>query len=275
MKQRLSLFDSRSLDDVAFAAERGRLDEQVPPDRKAQDIGPILELSQLSEGRSLTSPEFTRWLHLDSLWSFVKQFEDGNRIWTCPRTHRIGFLRTTSKFPDDETSWIDFCLTVQRAAESAIFSKSLAKQLIAALRELHSNIYEHSQAHETGLVAFQARQGRFEFLVTDGGVGILNSLRACPDYAGLSDYGKALRLALTQGVSRHGPDRGRGHGFQRIFVGLANLHGTLRFRSGDHALLIDGRSPSLVSARVTQKPTLQGFLVSVTCKTSTSTSKKM
>lgn len=275
MKQHLSLFDFRSLDDVAFVAERGRLDQQVPPGRKAQDIGPILELSQLFEGRPLTSPGFTRWLDLDGLWPFVKQFEDGNRMWTCPRTRRIGFLRTTSKFPDDEAIWIDFCLTVQRAAESANFSKSLASQLTAALRELHSNIYEHSQAHKTGLVAFQACQGRFEFLVADGGVGILNSLRACPDYARLSDHGEALRLALTQRVSRHGPDCGRGYGFQPIFVGLANLHGTLRFRSGDHALLIDARSPSLVSARVAQKPTLQGFLVSVTCKASTSPSKKM
>lgn len=275
MKQPCSLFDFRTLDDIAFAAERGRLDGRVPPDRKARDIGPILELSQLSEGGSLTSPKFTRWLDLGGLWPFVKQFEDGNRMWICPRTRRIGFLRTTPKFLDDETIWTDFCLTVQRAAQSANFSKSLARQLTAALRELHSNIYEHSQAHETGLVAFQARQGRFEFLVADDGVGILNSLRACPDYTGLSDHGEALRLALTQGVSRHGPDCGRGYGFQPIFVGLANLHGTLRFRSGDHALLIDGRSPSLVSARIAQKPTLQGFLVSVTCKTSTSTSKKM
>lgn len=266
MKQRLSLFDFRSLDDVAFAVERRRLGEQVLPDRKARDIGPILELSQLSEGRSLTSPKLTRWLDLGSLWPFVKQFEDGKRMWTCPRTRRMGFLRTTPKLPDDETIWNYFCLTVQRAAQSANFSKSLARQLTAALRELHSNIYEHSQAHETGLVAFQARQGRFEFFVTDCGIGLLNSLRTHQAYRELDDHGEALRLALTEGKSRHGPDCGRGYGFRSIFVGLANLHGTLRFRSGDHALLIEGQSPSLMSARLAQKPTLQGFLVSVVCK---------
>lgn len=275
MKRSFSLFDFRTLDDIAFAAERGRLDEQVPPDRKAQDIGPILELFQLAEGKSLTSPRFARWLDLDCLRPFIERIEDGSRMWTCPRTRRIGFMRTTSEFSNDDTIWIRFCLIVQQTAQSVGFSKGLAGQLTAALRELHSNIYEHSQAYKTGLVAFQARQGRFEFLVADRGIGILNSLRVCPDYGRLNDHGKALRLALTEGISRHGSECGRGYGFRPILIGLANLHGALRFRSGDHALLIDGQRPSLISAQVSQKPTIQGFLVSVTCKASMSPSKKM
>ena len=48
-------------------------------------------------------------------------------------------------------------------------------------------------------------------------------------------------------------------------IGIANLNGSLRFRSGDHALVIDGHNPSLVPARLWQKPKIGGFLASVKC----------
>jgi hypothetical protein len=72
----------------------------------------------------------------------------------------------------------------------------------------------------------------------------------CPQHAALGDHSKALQSALTDGISRFGSDTGRGHGFRPIFLGLANLRGSLRFRSGDHALVIDGTSPSLMTAKL-------------------------
>ena len=84
-------------------------------------------------------------------------------------------------------------------------------------------------------------------------------------YTGLDDHGEALRLTLTDGVSRHGSGTGRGRGFRPLFIGIANLNGSLRFRSGDHALIIDGRNPSLMAARLAQKPTIGGFFASVKC----------
>jgi len=137
---------------------------------------------------------------------------------------------------------------------------------VAAVGELYSNVYEHSGAAATGLVAFRALPHRFEFVVSDRGIGVLDSLRSCADYEALSDCGEALRLTLTDGVSRHGADAGRGRGFRPLFVGLANLDGALRFRSGDHALIIDGSNPSLMIARTAQKPPLKGFMISVACK---------
>lgn len=55
-------------------------------------------------------------------------------------------------------------------------------------------------------------------------------------------------------------------GFRPPVIGLANLFGALRFRSGNHALTIDGRTPSLMSAKTAEKPTLQGFFISVACR---------
>ena len=259
------ILDFCALDDIAFAVERGRLNEHTLPLLKARNIGPLLELFQLSKKRALPSPISSLGLCLDSLGCLFERLKDSRRSWICPQTRRIGFLRTMSTLSQDETAWTSFGLAVQRAAELANFSRQIARQLTAALLELHDNIYEHSRASKTGMVAFQSHKGMFEFVVVDSGIGILKSLRTHPDYAELNDHGKALQLALTEGISRYGPHSARGYGFRPLFVGLANLSGTLRFRSGDHALLIDGKNPSLISARLAQKPLIQGFLVSVTC----------
>ena len=107
----------------------------------------------------------------------------------------------------------------------------------------------------------------FEFVVSDRGVGVLETLRTCPAYSHVADHGKALMLALTDGVSRFGPNTGHGSGFRPIFNGLANLKGLLRFRSGDHALTLDGTSSALTTAKPTQKTAISGFIAWVTCKT--------
>jgi hypothetical protein len=118
----------------------------------------------------------------------------------------------------------------------------------------------------SGIAAFRAGSGQFEFAVADGGMGVLDSLRSGPDYAHLGDHGEALQLALTDGVSRFGPQAKRGGGFRPIFVGLANLSGSLRFHSGDHAVVIDGRKIDSMAAKTAQKAHLQGFLASVACR---------
>jgi hypothetical protein len=49
----------------------------------------------------------------------------------------------------------------------------------------------------------------------------------------------------------------RGNGFRPLFQGLANLNGTLRFRSGDQALTMDGgecREYSLEASRKADAP---------------------
>ena len=259
------VLDFDALDGVAFAAERGRLHEHKTPLLKTRDIGPVLEFFQLAKSGLLPSLRAASWLCLGRLNRLVRWLEDDRMEWICPQTHRMGFLRTMPTLPQDETVWVRFGLNVQRAAKWANFPKQVAAQLTAALGELYSNIYEHSRATETGVVAFQAHKGIFEFVVADSGIGILNSLRTYTDYSEFNDHGKALQQALTEGISRYGPHSSRGYGFRPLFVGLANLHSALRFRSGDHALLIDGRKPSLISARLAQKPLIQGFLVSVTC----------
>jgi hypothetical protein len=129
------------------------------------------------------------------------------------------------------------------------------------------NIYLHSDRSETGLAAFLARSGYFEFGVLDRGMGVLRSLQSCDQYARLQDHGDALEIALTDGCSRFGPNSKHGHGFRSLFIGLSNLNGALRFRTGDHALTIDGRNPISIPWRKIAKPKINGFLAFVSCRT--------
>ncbi|MEC9356789.1 MAG: hypothetical protein VX836_02835 [Pseudomonadota bacterium] len=261
------ILDFSVLDGLAFAAERGRLDAERVPRLEARGIGPLLELHHLAGTKLLPKPEAAPWIALGTLDSFALALNSPmlHRQWICPHTRSRGFQRTLIP-PGDTTAWTGFTLRVQQAAAGAGFPRAIAAQLAATVGELSSNIYEHSHAAETGVVAFQVHTGRFELVVCDLGIGVCDSLRSAGEYRHLTDDGEALRLALSDGTSRFGTLSGRGHGFRPIFIGLANLNGALRFRSGDHGLLMDGRNPALVSARIAQKPKIGGFFASITCE---------
>jgi len=256
-----------TLDDLAFAAEKGRLD-RLPSGLSivAADLGPIIEFEQLGAAGLLPAPEKAPWLALDGISSLYSALKSGRERWVCPTLRNQGFFRTGVVPLRDEVPWTGFGLAAQQAAVAAGFPNRLAAQLVGAIGEMHSNIYEHSGASETGMVAFKARPGVFEFVLADRGMGVLESLRSASEYASLTDHGEALRLTLTDGVSRYGAGSNRGRGFRPLFIGLANLSGSLRFRSGDHALTIDGQTPSLVTAQTAQKPYLPGLLASVSCR---------
>ena len=163
----IGAFDFAALDDLAFAAERGRLNEDAIPALNAQEIGPVLELVRLSsQSRLLPTPQTASWLVLDDLSPMMQALDNRKELWVCPRTHLVGFLRTSMSSLKDETIWTRFGLSAQQAATRAGFPKRIAAQLVAAIGELHSNIYEHSEAPGTGLIAYRACLGQFELAVS-------------------------------------------------------------------------------------------------------------
>jgi hypothetical protein len=177
-------------------------------------------------------------------------------------------MRAARRGIDQDEKRTSFFMDAKRAArEQARLPGDSPGQLVAALGELESNIHEHSESAGTGILAFRAASGVFEFVVADHGVGMLASLQSSASFASCNDHGKALQMALTEGTSRFGSDAGRGYGFRPLFLGLMNLQGHLRFRSGDHALILDGRSPQLATARLLQKPYVDGFFASVAVTT--------
>jgi hypothetical protein len=179
---------------------------------------------------------------------------------------RVGFIKPGSvKDAEARLNLNHFYLSAQRAAELSGFPKKLAQGLVGAIGELEDNIHDHRRPR-TALVAYRSvAAGVFEFVVGDAGVGVLHSLKESGYYPGLTDSGDAMRVALTDGATRHGPQSGHGLGFRPLFTALANRHGSLRFRSGDHVLLISGKNPSLARAVIAQRAASPGFVVSVTC----------
>ncbi len=253
------------VDGLAYAAERGLLDySRARQEYAAHDLGPLLELHHLAECGVFQAGE--RWLHFGAAAPLVNAVGQNCHCWIDRRDEHAGLTRTGRLGDEAEAEFVGFLMAAKRAAcDLAGLPKSIAGQLVAAIRELESNIHEHSNAVDTGLVAYKAWPRAFEFVVADYGIGVLRSLQQCEEFSSLNDEGVALRTALRDGVSRYRVDGRRGRGFRPIFTGLANLHCELRFRSGDHALTIDGTSRNLETAGISQKVRIDGFFVSVKC----------
>ena len=253
------------VDGLAFAAVRGKLDKTMPlPAYEPRQLGPLLELLHLSAGGRLPCPE--RWLSLNAAASLVSALEQRKDYWVSLAAPRVGFIRTARSRPDGDNLLTSFLMKAKKAGQEVSgLPATVSRQLVAAMRELENNIHEHAEAPETGIIAFKAEAGVFEFVVADHGIGILNSLRRCVTYAELSDDGRALLAALREGVSRYGPNSQRGYGFRPMFIGLVNLRGELRFRSGDHAVTMDGIGPEVTTAKTAQKAPIDGFFASVRC----------
>lgn len=250
------------LDDVSLGATRGRIRGYHLPPVVVRQLGPLLEFEHLRVG----SPELANlgeaWIEFGDLGPLIGSLRRGTRAWISS-DRCSGYLMLTADDAGDR-AWTDFVIKAKRAAVSAGLTPDVAGQLVAAIGELRSNTHQHSQDAQSGMLAYRATVHAFEFVVADRGIGVLPSLRTNPRYAALDDHGMALRLALRDGVS-NSSELGRGLGFRPLFIGLASLFGSLRFRSGDHALEIVGTNPCLPMAQVSQKSLLDGFYCSVIC----------
>lgn len=253
------------VDGLALAQELDHLaPERVVGSWVAQDLGPMIELQSLIiQGRV---PLWFLQQHLTlcpRLADLMKRINTRQPFTPLHGSPDCGLFLTDSD--SDGTRFTGFRVAAMKAAEAAGFPTADARQLSAAMGELRSNIVEHSGAVATGLLCFAWRDGRFEFGAVDRGVGVLESLRTCEEFANVADHGTALQIATTEGKSRHGEGSGHGNGFRDLFIGLMNHRGDLRFRSGDHALELHGSSPGAATASIIQKANLGGLAITVSC----------
>jgi hypothetical protein len=246
-----------AVDDMAFAPSAA---PRTPVQLQPVHLGPLIEFAILKAQGKLGANADGTVAQVTPLWSMLAT-QQANIVVESPG--RAGCLQLGSQ-PIAETELTRLSILTKRSACAAGFDDRAASQLSAAIGELLSNIIEHSEASHTGLVAFQARDGCFEFVAADQGVGALATLRRNPRFAALASDREALPLVLEHGCSRY-EEPGRGAGFDDMFRGLANHNGNLRFRSGDAAVLIDGASPLSIKPKVKTKPHLQGFIASIAC----------
>lgn len=229
-------------------------------------IGPLVELSAARRSH----PEGYRDVHADAPFSARLEavMRSGSPI-GMGKGDRYGVfpLERLGQSGDKTDDWILWAARADQAAQLAGFPKTTAALLIGAFGELQDNVFRHSEAPTTGVVAYAVTAEGFEFVASDLGLGVLASLKTHPDYSELEDSGQALRTAVADGESRFGRDSGSGLGLSQLFRALASQDGDLRFRSGDHVLEIRGHSPSLKGTlEVRHKAELVGLTVSVLCR---------
>ena len=254
----------RDVDGLARQAANGGLQQSAlgVAAFRAEHFGPVVEMASL-----IAAARLPAWILADHVragggGNLVRAIIEGVQPIAARNGDKIGAFSLANA---DESAFMSFNLAARKAAEAAGFSNDTAAQFGAALFELKNNVADHSLATETGLLFFCGGDRWFEFGVTDRGQGVLASLKSWPDYADLANHGDALRLAVSEGGTRYGPGSLHGYGFRPIFLGLAGYRGYLRWRSGDHALVIDARNPNASSGDLLQKPVVDGLTLSVRC----------
>ncbi len=155
-----------------------------------------------------------------------------------------------------ETRWA-------RAAEVVgLRGKQAAMQL--AMTAMVENGLLHAESDLGILVGYRMLTHAVLFTVADLGRGVLGSLRSNGQYAHLSHHRDALRLALQDGVSRLGA--GNGFGFRQLFRALASESGTIRFRTGDACVTMDGQDFDADLGEETFPDPMPGFQVTMCCR---------
>lgn len=236
------IFGFEQLDELAFAAAVGS--SFLGPTRQlvARNLGTIVELQWLLQ-TGIAVPKLGELARTRRV-ELVREIASGRRTATfrgdAARSQIIKCFWERDEDPDD---WHDFCESMQKAALLSGLPLKNAQELVAATRELVSNVFDHSGAPATGIAGFSTTASGLEIVVADYGIGVLDSLRTSPEFSSLRDAGEALQTALADGASRFGSLSGHGRGFRDLFRGLRSLSSALRFRSGDYALLINGISP--------------------------------
>lgn len=248
------------VDDILAEADEGRLltHGRIVVGRSGR-VGPLLELVR---GRERFPRLYTDVSSESSFWAALQRSKLTNPV-GMERDAPFGIWRFDGIYHDDESKWELWALRAETAANRAGLP---GEKIVAAVIELRENILLHSRLSKSGIVAFAATGDTFEAVISDSGVGVLESLRENPQYKSLSDHGEALRRAATDRVSRR-MDLGAGMGMGQMFRALVNYDGFLRFRSGDHALEVTGHSPSLSGTwNLKHKSHLPGLTVSVFCQ---------
>lgn len=253
-------------DDLIWQAAQGGLVSRGPIQLKRSGrIGPVVEVMF---AREMLPAEY-RLVTLDIPFAeFMDDAMSKALISGQRQEDKTGVFPLVRHDPLAPTSalWDQWALHAENAAVANGFKRSLVSGLIGAMIELQDNVYEHSEAVESGLVAYAASASAFEFVVADAGIGMLESLRKNPEFSGLKDSGHALRVAVSDGASRYDRSTGHGFGMGTLFKALAESAGELRFRSGDHAMTIRGDRPSLTGeVEIVQKAWLAGLIISVRC----------
>lgn len=175
-------------------------------------------------------------------------------------------LRGRSDILDE--SWSRFLERLAASLKRNGFPSGSHQALAGAFEEMADNVIQHSnfgtQSPANGFAAYMVGQGKISFTIADVGIGVLESLKHNPEFAQIPNGRTALDLIAREGASRRTGQR-HGRGYRDLFTGLARFNGTVRLRSSNGVLTLQGAfdQVSPVSSSLHAVPGLQ---LSVECR---------
>ncbi len=182
-----------------------------------------------------------------------------------PEAHEFYVLEGDG--PTTGQDWGEFLVRFRQSVKNVGFDLEKAKGIAAALGEMADNAAVHANAPVGVLVGYQVIDGACVCCVADVGIGVLASLTSHEAYRHVRSHKEAVRFALRRGVSRFGPGQG-GLGFYNVFKALAAMSGTLRFRSGEGCVSMDGTDFDADKGEEGYVIFRPGFQVTICCRTS-------
>ena len=254
------------VDDLAFASQSGnaRLDSFLAS-ATLDALGPMIEYSWHRRSMALPSLAIAQATPLSqSFLDFVSGPKRGVGSLNDGRT--TDFIRVPASIEGFASpAWIAFQSRMKFAAEKHGFGRQQAAGVVGALAEMASNAFEHSHRPESAIAAYHSNSSAFEFCIADAGIGAIASLRLGDEFQHIHDTGEALKLCISDGVSRFGRDALRGAGFGQLFSRLTDLRARVRIRSDDQVIDLRGDVPGQASAFPAGRTPVRGFLVSAQC----------
>lgn len=253
----MDCFDFPFVDDCLLARASGRNVSPGVPTLAVKRIGPAVLYALQSESAMLKEPHRMA-PELAALAIVLRSALVSGKGELQPLS--LEFSRVGRDDDDPKLLWSAYIKRLQGGAEKAGFPKSLSAGIAGSFREMATNLVEHSNAANTGIVGYRSTSGEFEFVVADQGRGVLESLRESHKHLQSDD--EALEAALG-GASRYGPNAQRGTGFRTLFHSLAELNGTFRFQSGSWIAELQGKGIGCLHARYATRGHYQGFMISI------------
>jgi hypothetical protein len=173
----------------------------------------------------------------------------------------------------DTVEWSLFGQRLKRSLERiGGFDGKRALALSKVMSELADNVIVHSSGlgapAARAVVGYAIGPGQMAISIGDLGRGVLASLSENPTWRyKVPDSRTAIMAAVLEHASRRSPMGADGLGLHEVQKSVVDLDGSLRFRSGDAVLTLEGPGHHREIRRGDSFP-MPGFQVSVSCTTS-------
>lgn len=277
MALRTLAIDGGVADEIRRSVDRGRGHELADLTVTEIDLGAALELACAAAEWSRDGSPAVRIVDMwtehhaplrEARRGLIGVSNSPENVHSSPQTE----IRTVPSRDDIAgTAWSLFLQRFTRGLRGPVgLNTQLAHGVAAAFGEMVDNVLQHSTPFGTtsGVVGYQIGPRRFSFAVADLGIGVLASLRENPKWHSLGSSVRALDAAVRKNATRR-TEFAEGNGFKTVLRNLADMNATLRFRSGDGLLTLDGRhSASVARLRAVEStgPHMGGTQVSVRCQ---------